>query len=165
MSKLEFEVRLRPDVRLLIDRVDESIEQEVYELNQRIEKFIKNLDYDDTCLMLVEDMDDVLEQIVPSRFGVVELTDCNVGIRPSNTELSITGFVGFDTPQYIGKTGNTVDVSAETVRVLSQWYMTWLMNHEFVEDILNEKHSFGFSLMVGFQDIDSEATITHGVQL
>lgn len=163
MSKLEFEVRLRPDVRLLIDRVDESIEQEVYELNQRIEKFIKNLDYDDTCLMLVEDMDDVLEQIVPSRFGVVELTDCNVGIRPSNTELSITGFVGFDTPQYIGKTGNTVDVSAETVRVLSQWYMTWLMNHEFVEDILNEKHSFGFSLMVGFQDIDSEATITHGV--
>lgn len=163
MSKLEFEVRLRPDVRLLIDRVDESIEQEVYELNQRIEKFIKNLDYDDTCLMLVEDMDDVLEQIVLSRLGNVELVDCNVGIRPSNTELSITGFVGFDTPQYIGKTGNTVDVSAETVRVLSQWYMTWLMNHEFVEDILNEKHSFGFSLMVGFQDIDSEATITHGV--
>lgn len=163
MSKLEFEVRLRPDVRLLIDRVDESIEQEVYELNQRIEKFIKNLDYDDTCLMLVEDMDDVLEQIVPSRFGVVELTDCNVGIRPSDTELRVTGIVGFDMLQYTGKTGNTVDVSAETVRVLSQWYMTWLMNHEFMEELLNEKHSFGFSLMVGFQDVDSEAIITHGV--
>lgn len=163
MSKLEFEVRLKPDVRLLIDRVDESIEQEVYELNQRIEDFIKKLDYDDTCLLLVEDMDDVLEQIVPSRLGAVELVDCNVGIRPSNTELSITGFVGFDTPQFIGKTGNTVDVSADTVRVLSQWYMTWLMNHGVMEDILNEKHSFGFSLMVGFQDIDSEAIITHGV--
>lgn len=163
MSKLEFELRLRPDVRLLIDRVDESMEQEVYELNQRINDFIKKLDYDDTCLLLVEDMDDVLEQIVPSRFGAVELIDCNVGIRPSDTELCVTGFVGFDTLQYIGKTGNTVDVSAETVRVLSQWYMTWLMNHEFMEELLNEKHSFGFSLMVGFQDIDSEATITHGV--
>lgn len=163
MSKLEFEVRLRPDVRLLIDRVDESIEQEVYELNQRIEKFIKNLDYDDTCLLLVEDMDDVLEQIVPSRFGDVELIDCNVGIRPSDTELNITGIVGFNMLQYIGKTGNTVDVSAETVRVLSQWYMTWLMNHEFMEELLNEKYSFGFSLMVGFNDVDSEAIITHGV--
>ena len=163
MAKLEFEVRLRPDVRLLIDRVDESIEQEVYELNLRIEDFINNLDYEDTCLLLVEDMDDVLEQIVPSRLGDVELIDCNVGIRPSNTELSVTGFVGFDTPQYIGKTGNTVDVSAETVRVLSQWYMTWLMHHEFMEELLNEKHSFGFSLMVGFQDVDSEAIITHGV--
>lgn len=163
MAKLEFEVRLRPDVRLLIDRVDESIEQEVYELNLRIEDFINNLDYEDTCLLLVEDMDDVLEQIVPSRLGDVELIDCNVGIRPSNTELSVTGFVGFDTPQYIGKTGNTVDASAETVRVLLQWYMTWLMNHEFMEELLNEKHSFGFSLMVGFQDVDSEAIITHGV--
>lgn len=163
MAKLEFELVLRPDVRLLIDRVDESIEQEVYELNQRIEAFIKKLDYDDTCLLLVEDMDDVLEQIVPSRFGVVELTDCNVGIRPSDIELRVTGIVGFDMLQYIGKTGNTVDVSAETVRVLSQWYMTWLMNHEFMEELLNEKHSFGFSLMVGFQDVDSEAIITHGV--
>lgn len=163
MAELGFEVVLIPDVRLLIDRVDGSIEQEVYELNLRIEDFINNLDYEDTCLLLVEDMDDVLEQIVPSRLGDVELIDCNVGIRPSNTELSVTGFVGFDTPQYIGKTGNTVDVSAETVRVLSQWYMTWLMNHEFMEELLNEKHSFGFSLMVGFQDVDSEATITHGV--
>lgn len=45
MAELGFEVVLRPDVRLLIDRVDESIEQEVYELNQKIERRSREVDY------------------------------------------------------------------------------------------------------------------------
>lgn len=45
MAELGFEVVLRPDLRLLIDRLDESIEDEVYELNQKVERRSREVNY------------------------------------------------------------------------------------------------------------------------
>lgn len=43
MAELGFEVVLRPDLRLLVDRLDESIENEVCELHETAERKIEKV--------------------------------------------------------------------------------------------------------------------------
>lgn len=163
MAELGFEVVLRTDVRLLIDRLDESIEQDVALLRERINGVLKEIDYNPTSNLLVNDMDKLLKRIVPSGIGEVELSYCEVIVNDGGDDVYITGLVEFNTPQYVGKTGNTINVSVPTSRELAEWYLTWLRNHEIIEAILTTKRNYGFRLMFGFRDFDSKATITHGV--
>lgn len=163
MSKLEFEVRLRPEVKLLIDRVNELIEKDVTQLRERINGVLKEIDYNSTSNLLVNDMDKLLKRIVPSGIGEVELLYCEIIVNDGGDDVCITGLVEFNTPQYVGKTGNTINVSVPTSRELAEWYLTWLRNHEIIEEILTTKRNYGFRLMFGFGDFDSKATITHGV--
>ena len=163
MAKLEFEVRLRPEVKLLIDRVNELIEKDVTHLRERINGVLKEIDYNPTSNLLVNDMDKLLKRIVPSGIGEVELLYCEIIVNDGGDDVCITGLVEFDTPQYVGKTGNTINVSVPASRELAEWYLTWLRNHEIIEEILTTKRNYGFRLMFGFGDFDSKATITHGV--
>lgn len=163
MAKLEFEVRLRPEVKLLIDRVNELIEKDVTQLRERINGVLKEIDYNPTSNLLVNDMDKLLKRIVPSGIGEVELLYCEIIVNDGGDDVCITGLVEFDTPQYVGKTGNTINVSVPASRELAEWYLTWLRNHEIIEEILTTKRNYGFRLMFGFGDFDSKATITHGV--
>lgn len=163
MAKLEFEVRLRPEVKLLIDRVNELIEKDVTQLRERINGVLKEIDYNPTSNLLVNDMDKLLKRIVPSGIGEVELLYCEIIVNDGGDDVCITGLVEFDTPQYVGKTGNTINVSVPASRELAGWYLTWLRNHEIIEEILTTKRNYGFRLMFGFGDFDSKATITHGV--
>ena len=163
MAKLEFEVRLRPEVKLLIDRVNELIEKDVTQLRERINGVLKEIDYNPTSNLLVNDMDKLLKRIVPSGIGEVELLYCEIIVNDGGDDVCITGLVKFDTPQYVGKTGNTINVSVPVSRELAEWYLTWLRNHEIIEEILTTKRNYGFRLMFGFGDFDSKATITHGV--
>lgn len=163
MAKLEFEVRLRPEVKLLIDRVNELIEKDVTQLRERINGVLKEIDYNPTSNLLVNDMDKLLKRIVPSGIGEVELLYCEIIVNDGGDDVCITGLVEFDTPQYVGKTGNTINVSVLASRELAEWYLTWLRNHEIIEEILTTKRNCGFRLMFGFGDFDSKATITHGV--
>ena len=163
MAKLEFEVRLRPEVKLLIDRVNELIEKDVTQLRERINGVLKEIDYNPTSNLLVNDMDKLLKRIVPSGIGEVELLCCEIIVNDGGDDVCITGLVEFDTPQYVGKTGNTINVSVPASRELAEWYLTWLRNHEIIEEILTTKRNYGFRLMFGFNDVDSEATITYGV--
>ena len=163
MAKLEFEVRLRPEVKLLIDHVNELIEQDVTLLRERINGVLKEIDYNPTSNLLVNDMDKLLKRIVPSGIGEVELSYCEVIVNDGGDDVYIAGLVEFNTPQYVGKTGNTINVSVPTSRELAEWYLTWLRNHEIIEAILTTKRNYGFRLMFGFRDFDSKATITHGV--
>lgn len=163
MAKLEFEVRLRPEVKLLIDRVNELIEKDVTQLRERINGVLKEIDYNPTSNLLVNDMDKLLKRIVPSGIGEVELLYCEIIVNDGGDDVCITGLVEFDTPQYVGKTGNTINVSVLASRELAEWYLTWLRNHEIIEEILTTKRNYGFRLMFGFGDFDSKATITHGV--
>ena len=163
MAKLEFEVRLRPEVKLLIDRVNELIEKDVTQLRERINGVLKEIDYNPTSNLLVNDMDKLLKRIVPSGIGEVELSCCEIIVNDGGDDVCITGLVEFNTPQYVGKTGNTINVSVSTSRELAEWYLTWLRNHEIIEEILTTKRNYGFRLMFGFRDFDSKATSTHGV--
>lgn len=163
MAKLEFEVRLRPEVKLLIDRVNELIEQDVAQLRERVNGVLKEIDYNPTNNLLVKDMDKLLKRIVPSGVGEVELVDCDVTVHDGGDDIWITGLVKFNTPQHVGKTGNTINVSVPTSRELAEWYLTWLRNYEIIEEILTTKRNYGFRLMFGFRDFDSKATITQGV--
>lgn len=114
MAKLEFEVRLRPEVKLLIDRVNELIEQDVAQLRERVNGVLKEIDYNPTNNLLVKDMDKLLKRIVPSGVGEVELVDCDVTVHDGGDDIWITGLVKFNTPQHVGKTGNTINVSVPT---------------------------------------------------
>lgn len=163
MSKLEFEVILRPEIKLLIDRVNELIEQDVAQLRERIDGVLGEIDYNRTDVLLTKDMSELLGRIVPSRIGGVELVDCNVNVRGVDDEVRINGFVKFNTPHYIGNSRNTIDVSVATSREIAEWYLTWLREHEIIEEILTEKRNYGFRLMFGFRDFSSKATITHEV--
>lgn len=163
MAKLEFEVRLRPEVKLLIDRVNELIEKDVTQLRERINGVLEEIDYNPTSNLLVNDMDKLLKRIVPSGIGEVELLYCEIIVNDGGDDVCITGLVEFDTPQYVGKTGNTINVSVPASRELAEWYLTWLRNHEIIEEILTTKRNYGFRLMFGFGDFDSKATITHGM--
>ena len=165
MAKLEFEVRLRPEVKLLIDRVNELIEQDVAQLRERVNGVLNEIDYNPTNTLLVKDMDKLLKRIVPSGIGDVELVNCNVSVHGVDDEVHINGFVKFNTPQYIGNSRNTIDVSVAVSREIAEWYLTWLKDHEIIEEILTEKRNYGFRLMFGFRDFSSKATITHEVRI
>ena len=165
MEKLEFKVVLRPEVKLLIDRVNELIEDDVTRLRERINGVLREIDYNQTDILLAKDMNELLRRVVPSRIGDVELVDCNVSVHGVDDEVHINGFVKFNTPQYIGNSRNTIDVSVAVSREIAEWYLTWLKDHEIIEEILTEKRNYGFRLMFGFRDFSSKATITHEVKI
>lgn len=164
MSQLEFEVVLKPEVKLLIDRVNDLIENDVARLRERINSVLGEIDYNKTDILLAKDMNEILGRIVPSRIGSVELVDCDVTVRGVDDEIHINGFVKFNTPQYIGNSGNTIDVSVAASREMAEWYLTWLRDHEIFEEILTERRNYGFRLMFGFRDFSSKATISQEVQ-
>lgn len=165
MAKLEFEVRLRPEVKLLIDRVNELIEDDVTRLRERINGVLREIDYNQTDILLAKDMNELLRRVVLSRIGDVELVNCNVSVHGVDDEVHINGFVKFNTPQYIGNSRNTIDVSVAVSREIAEWYLTWLKDHEIIEEILTEKRNYGFRLMFGFRDFSSKATITNEVKI
>lgn len=165
MEKLEFKVVLRPEVKLLIDRVNELIEDDVTRLRERINGVLREIDYNQTDILLAKDMNELLRRVVPSRIGDVELVNYNVSVHGVDDEVHINGFVKFNTPQYIGNSRNTIDVSVAVSREIAEWYLTWLKDHEIIEEILTEKRNYGFRLMFGFRDFSSKATITHEVKI
>ena len=163
MTKLEFEVVLKPEVKLLIDRVNDLIEDDVARLRERIDGVLGEINYNKTDILLAKDMSELLGRIVPSRVGDVELVDCDVTVRGFDDGVHINGCVKFNTPQYMVNSGNTIDVSVAASREIAEWYLTWLRDHEIIEEILTEKRNYGFRLMFVFRDFSSRATITREV--
>lgn len=162
MAKLEFEVRLRPDVRLLIDRVDESIEQEVYELNQKIERRSREVDYSNASKSLENDIQSILSDVLPTRYGNVELVECHTGVVEDRGNIYVTGVVKFNTPNYVFHRSTKEDVSSKLASSVAKWFMGRVELREIIQELINSEQTFGYRIMSGYQIQESECLITRG---
>ena len=98
MAELGFEVVLRPDIILLIDRLDESIEDEVNELRQKIERRKREVDYSSASKSLKNDIQSILSDVLPTRYGNAELVECHTGVVEDGGNIYVTGVVKFKAP-------------------------------------------------------------------
>lgn len=162
MAELGFEVVLRPDVRLLIDRVDESIEQEVYELNQKIERRSGEVDYSNASKSLENDIQSILSDVLPTRYGNVELVECHTGVVEDRGNIYVTGVVKFNTPNYVLHRCTKEDVSSKLASSVAKWFMGRVELREIIQELINSEQTFGYRIMSGYQIQESEAFITSG---
>lgn len=160
MAELGFEVVLRPDVRLLIDRVDESIEQEVYELNQKIERRSREVDYSNASKSLENDIQSILSDVLPTRYGNVELVECHTGVVSDNGKIYITGVVMFNTPNYVFHRSTKEDVSSKLASSLAKWFMSRVEMRDTVQELIKSEQTFRYSILSGYSVQESEAFIT-----
>ena len=160
MAELGFEVVLRPDVRLLIDRVDESIEQEVYELNQKIERRSREVDYSNASKSLENDIQSILSDVLPIRYGNVELVECHTGVVEDRGNIYATGVVKFNTPNYVLNRSTKEDVSSKLASSVAKWFTGRVELREIIQELINSEQIFGYRIMSGYQILESEAFIT-----
>lgn len=162
MAELGFEVVLRPDLRLLIDRLDESIEDEVYELRKNAEKRIKEVDYSNASTLLKNDMESILKNVLPTRYGNVELLECHTGVVEDGGNIYVTGVVKFDTPNYVFNSSTKEDVSSKLSSCLAKWFASRVEVRDIIHELINSKQSFGYKILSGYSIRESEAFITRG---
>jgi hypothetical protein len=162
MAELGFEVVLRPDVRLLIDRLDESIEDEVYELNQKIARRSREVDYSNASKSLTNDIQSILSDVLPTRYGNVELVECHAGVVEDRGNIYVTGVVKFNTPNYVFHRSTKEDVSSKLASNVVKWFMGRVEFREIIQELINSEQTFGYRIMSGYQILESEAFITRG---
>lgn len=162
MAELGFEVVLRPDVRLLIDRLDESIEDEVYELNQKIARRSREVDYSNASKSLTNDIQSILSDVLPTRYGNVELVECHAGVVKDRGNIYVTGVVKFNTPNYVFHRSTKEDVSSKLASNVVKWFMGRVEFREIIQELINSEQTFGYRIMSGYQILESEAFITRG---
>lgn len=160
MAELGFEVVLRPDVRLLIDRVDESIEQEVYELNQKVERRSREVDYSNASKSLKNNIQSILSDVLPTRYGNMELVECHTGVVEDRGNIYVTGVVKFNTPNYVFHRSTKEDVSSKLASSLAKWFMGRIELREIIQELINSEQTFGYRIMSGYQILESEAFVT-----
>ena len=160
MAELGFEVVLRPDLRLLIDRLDESIEDEVYELNQKVERRSREVNYSNASKSLKNDIESILKDVLPTRYGNVELVECHTGVVEDGWNIYVTGVVKFDTPNYVFHRSNKEDVSSELASNVAKWFTSRVELREIIQELIESKQTFGYRIMSGYQIQESEAFIT-----
>ena len=160
MAELGFEVVLRPDLRLLIDRLDESIEDEVYKLNQKVERRSREVNYSNASKSLKNDIESILKDVLPTRYGNVELVECHTGVVEDGGNIYVTGVVNFDTPNYVFHRSNKEDVSSELASNVAKWFTSRVELREIIQELIESKQTFGYRIMSGYQIQESEAFIT-----
>lgn len=160
MAELGFEVVLRPDVRLLIDRVDESIEQEVYELNQKIERRSREVDYSNASKSLKNDIESIVKNVLPTRYGTIEFVECHTGVVEDDGNIYVTGVVKFNTPNYVFHRSTKEDVSSKLADSLVKWCTSRVEVRDIIQELINSEHTFRYSIMFGYSIRESEAFIT-----
>ena len=162
MAELGFEVVLRPDLRLLTDRLDESIEDEVYELRKNIERKVKEIDYNDASKSLTNDIKSILSEVLPTRYGKVDLVECHTGVVEDSGNIYVTGVVKFNTPSYIFHHSTKEDVSSKLASSLVKWFTKRVEMRDVVKELIESKQTFNYSIMSGYMIIEEEAFITRG---
>ena len=162
MAELGFEVVLRPDLRLLTDRLDESIEDEVYELRKNIERKVKEIGYNDASKSLTNDIESILSEVLPTRYGKVDLVECHTGVVEDNGNIYVTGVVNFNTPNYVFHHSTKEDVSSKLASSLVKWFTRRVEMRDVVQELIESKQTFNYSIMSGYLIIEEEAFITRG---
>ena len=160
MAELGFEVVLRPDLRLLIDRVDESIEDEVYELRKTAERKINEVDYSSVSKSLKNEIDSIMRDVLPTRYGNVELVECHTGVVEDGGNIYVTGVVKFNTPNYVFHRSTKEDVSSKLADSLAKWCTGRVEVRDIIQELINSEHTFRYSIMFGYSIRESEAFIT-----
>ena len=162
MAELGFEVVLRPDLRLLIDRVDESIEDEVYELRKTVERKINEVDYSSASKSLKNDIESIVKNGLPTRYGTIEFVECHTGVVEDDGNIYVTGVVKFNTPNYVFHRSTKEDVSSKLASSVAKWFMGRVELREIIQELINSEQTFGYRIMSGYQIQESEAFITAG---
>lgn len=162
MAELGFEVVLRPDIMLLIDRLDESIEDEVNELRQKIERRKREVDYSSASKSLKNDIQSILSDVLPTRYGNVELVECRTGVVEDRGNIYVTGVVKFNTPNYVFHRSTKEDVSSKLASSVAKWFTGRVELREIIQELINSEQTFGYRIMSGYQILESEAFITAG---
>lgn len=160
MAELGFEVVLRPDVRLMIDRLDESIEDEVSELRKTIERKINEVDYSSAGKLLKNDVESILRDVLPTRYGNVELVECHTGVVSDGGKIYVTGVMMFNTPNYVFHRSTKEDVSSKLASSLSKWFMNRVEMRDAVQELIKSEQPFRYSILSGYSVQESEAFIT-----
>ena len=166
MAELGFEVVLRPDLRLLIDRVDESIEDEVYELRKTAEIKINDVDYSSVSKSLKNDIESIVKNVLPTRYGTIEFVECHTGVVEDGGNVYVTGVVKFNTPNYVFHRSTKEDVSSKLADSLAKWCTGRVEVRDIIQELINSEHTFRYSIMFGYSIRESEAFITaSGVEI
>ena len=162
MAELGFEVVLRPDLRLLTDRLDESIEDEVYELRKNINRKVKEIDYNDASKSLTNDIESILSEVLPTRYGKVDLVGCHTVVVEDGGKIYVTGVVNFNTPSYIFHHSTKEDVSSKLASSLVKWFTRRVEMRDVVQELIESKQTFNYSIMSGYMIVEEEAFVTRG---
>lgn len=160
MAELGFEVVLRPDLRLLIDRVDESIEDEVYELRKTAERKINEVDYSSASKSLKNDIESIVKNVLSTRYGTIEFVECHTGVVEDDGNIYVTGVVKFNTPNYVFHHSTKEDVSSKLADSLVKWCTSRVEVRDIIQELINSEHTFRYSIMFGYSIRESEAFIT-----
>ena len=151
MAELGFEVVLIPDVRLLIDRLDESIEDEVNELRQKIEGRKREVDYSNASKSLANDIQSILSDVLPTRYGNVELVECHTGVVEDRGNIYVTGVVKFNTPNYVFHRSTKEDVSSKLASSVVKWFMGRVEFREIIQELINSEQTLGIASCQGIK--------------
>lgn len=162
MAELGFEVVLRPDLRLMIDRLDESVEDEVYELRKTAERKINEVDYSNASKSLKNDIESIVKNVLPTRCGTIEFVECHTGVVEDGGNIYVTGVVKFNTPNYVFHRSTKEDVSSKLANSLVKWCTGRVEVRDIIQELINSEHTFGYSIMFGYSIRESEAFITAG---
>ena len=162
MAKLEFNVVLKPNLRLLIDRLDALIEDEVHELSNRVKRKTNEIDYKNLGDSLSIEMESILNEVVLSRYGETEMIECNVSVVKVGEHTHIVGTVEFNTPNYVIHGSTKEDVSYKLAESLANWYSNGREVIDVLEELIKSQRTFRYSIMFGYGIQESEAFITSG---
>ena len=162
MAELGFEVVLRPDLRLMIDRLDESIEDEVYELRKHAEKRMNDVNYDSASKSLKNNIESIMRDVLPTRYGNVELVECHTGVVEDSGKIYVTGVVKFNTPNYVFHRSTKEDVSSKLADSLAKWFTSRVELEDIIQELVNLEQTFRYGIMFGYNIQESEAFIIDG---
>lgn len=163
MVECGFEVVLRPDVRLLCEapeNADESFYEQAQALNECLQSEAFEINYENTRQELLKDINTIIRDVLPTRYGKVIFIESNVGVSVDNGKIYITGVVYFDMPNYVLHRSTKEDVSSKLADKLVEWYTDRSELHDILQEVVDTHQPFDYMVLAGYEILESEAFIT-----